>query len=69
MHERITVHAAPTERAEAEFVIQTMEGLLGGHTFFSIDYGRIVAFITQKAVPTSVHHFIQLFEGHDAAVP
>ena len=38
-------------------------------TFFSIDYGRIVAFITQKGVPTSVHHFIQLFEGHDAAVP
>jgi DNA helicase-2/ATP-dependent DNA helicase PcrA len=26
MHERITIHAAPTERAEAEFVVQTIEG-------------------------------------------
>jgi uncharacterized protein (TIGR00375 family) len=40
MQERITIHAAPTERAEAEFVIQTIEGLIGGHTFFSIDSGR-----------------------------
>lgn len=40
MHERITIHAAPTERAEAEFVIQTIERLIGGHSFFSIDSGR-----------------------------
>ena len=40
MHERITIHAAPTERAEAEFVVQTIEGLIGGHSFFSIDSGR-----------------------------
>lgn len=40
MHERITIHAAPTERAEAEFVIQTIEAMMGGHTFFSIDSGR-----------------------------
>jgi DNA helicase II / ATP-dependent DNA helicase PcrA len=40
MHERITIHAAPTERAEAELVIQTIEGIIGGHTFFSIDSGR-----------------------------
>jgi DNA helicase-2/ATP-dependent DNA helicase PcrA len=40
MHERITIHAAPTERAEAEFVVQTIEGLIGGHNFFSIDSGR-----------------------------
>ena len=40
MHERITIHVAPTERAEAEFIIQTIEGILGGHTFFSIDSGR-----------------------------
>ncbi len=36
----VTVHAAPTERAEAEFVVQTLEQLLGGHSFFSIDSGR-----------------------------
>jgi superfamily I DNA/RNA helicase len=40
MHERITIHAAPTEAAEAEFIVQTIEGLIGGHTFFSIDSGR-----------------------------
>jgi DNA helicase-2/ATP-dependent DNA helicase PcrA len=40
MHERITIHAAPTERAEAEFVVQTIEKLIGGHSFFSIDSGR-----------------------------
>jgi DNA helicase II / ATP-dependent DNA helicase PcrA len=40
MQERIAIHVAPTERAEAEFVIQTLEALLGGHTFFSIDSGR-----------------------------
>ena len=40
MHDRITTHAAPTERAEAEFVVATIERLLGGHNFFSIDSGR-----------------------------
>jgi DNA helicase II / ATP-dependent DNA helicase PcrA len=40
MQERIAIHAAPTDKAEAEHVIQTIEGLLGGHTFFSIDSGR-----------------------------
>jgi DNA helicase-2/ATP-dependent DNA helicase PcrA len=36
----VTVHEAPTDRAEAEFVVQTLEQLLGGHSFFSIDSGR-----------------------------
>jgi DNA helicase-2/ATP-dependent DNA helicase PcrA len=40
MHERITIHAAPTDKAEAEFIVQTIEGLIGGHSFFSIDSGR-----------------------------
>ena len=40
LHERITIHAAPTERAEAEFVVATIERLIGGHNFFSIDSGR-----------------------------
>jgi ATP-dependent DNA helicase UvrD/PcrA len=40
MHERITIHAAPTARAEAEFVVETIERLIGGHSFFSIDSGR-----------------------------
>ncbi len=40
MHDRIAIHAAPTERAEAEFVVAEIERLLGGHSFFSIDSGR-----------------------------
>jgi uncharacterized protein (TIGR00375 family) len=40
MHERIAIHTAPSEVAEAEFVIATIEELIGGHTFFSIDSGR-----------------------------
>jgi DNA helicase-2/ATP-dependent DNA helicase PcrA len=37
---RITIHQAPTENAEAEFIVQTIEHLIGGHSFFSIDSGR-----------------------------
>jgi DNA helicase-2/ATP-dependent DNA helicase PcrA len=40
MNERITLHAAPSERAEAEFVVTTIEQALGGTSFFSIDSGR-----------------------------
>jgi superfamily I DNA/RNA helicase len=37
---QIIVHAAPSEKAEAEFVVQTIEHILGGHSFFSLDSGR-----------------------------
>ena len=40
MHERIAIHTAPTERAEAESVVKTIEHMIGGHTFFSINSGR-----------------------------
>ena len=36
----VTFHEAPTEKAEAEFVVQSLERTLGGHSFFSIDSGR-----------------------------
>jgi DNA helicase II / ATP-dependent DNA helicase PcrA len=39
-HERITIHTAPSERAEAEFVVATIEQAIGGHNFFSLDSGR-----------------------------
>ncbi|MBX6323226.1 MAG: UvrD-helicase domain-containing protein, partial [Rhodospirillaceae bacterium] len=39
-HERVVLHAAPSERAEAEFVVETIERLIGGHSFFSLDSGR-----------------------------
>ncbi len=37
---RITLHESPSDKAEAEFVVHTIEQLLGGHSFFSIDSGR-----------------------------
>jgi DNA helicase-2/ATP-dependent DNA helicase PcrA len=37
---RVTLHAAPTDRAEAEYVVASLERLLGGHSFFSVDSGR-----------------------------
>ena len=36
----VTLHEAPTEKVEAEFVVQSLERALGGHSFFSIDSGR-----------------------------
>ena len=37
---RIILHEAASEAAEAEFVVRSVEQLLGGHSFFSIDSGR-----------------------------
>ena len=37
---RVTLHEAPSEKAEAEFIVQSLEQALGGHSFFSIDSGR-----------------------------
>ena len=39
--DRIAIQACPTERAEAEFVVHTIERLIGGSTFFSLDSGRV----------------------------
>ncbi len=38
--DKITLHEAASEQAEAEFVVRTIEHLLGGHSFFSVDSGR-----------------------------
>ena len=38
--EKITIHTAPTDRAEAEFIVSGIENLIGGHSFFSIDSSR-----------------------------
>jgi DNA helicase II / ATP-dependent DNA helicase PcrA len=40
LHRRISIHAAASERAEAEFVVAAIERLIGGHNFFSLDSGR-----------------------------
>lgn len=38
---RITIHEAATDKAEAEFVVHTIEQLIGGHSFFSMDSRRV----------------------------
>ncbi len=40
MEERITIHKAASDKAEAEFIVHSIEQLIGGHSFFSIDSGR-----------------------------
>jgi uncharacterized protein (TIGR00375 family) len=37
---RIVVHQAASDRAESEFVVRTVDQLLGGSSFFSLDSGR-----------------------------
>jgi uncharacterized protein (TIGR00375 family) len=39
----LVVHEAATDRAEAEFVVHTVEQLIGGASFFSMDSGRVAA--------------------------
>lgn len=38
---KVHIKSAPTERAEAEFVVHRIEQHLGGTTFFSLDSGRV----------------------------
>ena len=37
---KVVIHQAPTDKAEAEYVIHTIEQLIGGTSFFSVDSGR-----------------------------
>ena len=39
-HEKITIHTAPTDKAEAEFIVSTIESLIGGNSLFSLDSDR-----------------------------
>ena len=38
---RIHIQSCATDRAEAEFVVHSVERLIGGSTFFSLDSGRV----------------------------
>ncbi|MCB9762628.1 MAG: UvrD-helicase domain-containing protein [Alphaproteobacteria bacterium] len=40
---RLVVHEAPTERAEAEFIVHQIEKLMGGYDYFSVDSGRVAS--------------------------
>ena len=37
----VAIHQCTTERAEAEFVVHSIERLIGGSSFFSLDSGRV----------------------------
>jgi DNA helicase-2/ATP-dependent DNA helicase PcrA len=38
---RLSIHHAPTDRAEAEFVVHQIERMVGGTSYFSLDSGRV----------------------------
>ncbi|MBF0295334.1 MAG: UvrD-helicase domain-containing protein [Magnetococcales bacterium] len=38
---RIVIHEAADEQAEARFVVRTLEKMMGGHAFHSLDSGRV----------------------------
>ena len=40
IYDKITIHTAPTEKAEAEFIVSTIESLIGGNSLFSLDSNR-----------------------------
>ncbi|MBI5369134.1 MAG: ATP-dependent helicase, partial [Planctomycetes bacterium] len=44
---RIEVHDAPSDRAEAEFVVRTIEELIGGTAFFALDSERAAGQATE----------------------
>ena len=46
---RIVIHESPTDRAEAGFIVRTIEKLVGGHAFFSLDSGRVEGGETQSS--------------------
>ena len=66
MAARIEVRTAPSERAEAEFVVHKIEELLGGHSFFSIDSGRTAQ---GEEVPLSFSDIAVLYRTDGQAEP
>lgn len=39
---RIFIHQAKTEFAEADFIVETIESLMGGHSFLTVDRGGVL---------------------------
>ncbi|HID24655.1 MAG TPA: ATP-dependent helicase, partial [Planctomycetaceae bacterium] len=64
--ERIQIHASRSERAEAEFVVHTIERLIGGHAFFSMDSGRVDHEPTE---PLSFDDFAVLYRAEAQTPP
>ncbi len=49
---RLDVYRAPTDKAEAEYVVHQIEQMVGGTSYFSLDSGR-----TDGAIPAAVRSF------------
>lgn len=49
---KLAVYAAPTDKAEAEYVVHQIEQMVGGTSYFSLDSGRV-----QGAEPTAARSF------------
>ena len=64
--DRVTLHDAPSEKAEAEFIVQSLEQALGGHSFFSIDSGRTAG---GEGHDLSFSDFAVLYRTEAQAVP
>jgi DNA helicase II / ATP-dependent DNA helicase PcrA len=58
MQEPLTLHAAPTERAEAEFVAATIESLLGGHDLLAANRKQV---LKEAARPLGFADFAVLY--------
>lgn len=64
--QRLVLHEAPSDRAEAEFVVQTIERLVGGASLFSFDSGRVA---THAESPCSFADFAVLYRAEAVSEP
>lgn len=64
--ERVVLHEAATAAAEAEHVVHTIERLLGGTSYFSLDSGRVDA---GDGLELSFSDIAVLYRTHGQAAP
>ncbi|MEE8139207.1 MAG: UvrD-helicase domain-containing protein [Thermoanaerobaculia bacterium] len=67
--ERIVVHRAASPDAEAEFVVWSIEEMLGGTSYFSLDSGRVRPHLPGHRADLSFEDFAVLYRIHFQAVP
>ncbi len=63
---KLEVHPAPTERAEAEYVVHRIEQMVGGTSYFSLDSGRVES---SEGVNRSFGDFAVLYRMNALAAP
>lgn len=65
----VVLHEAPTEAAEAEFVVHTVERLVGGTSYFSLDSGRVDYEDEAGLLDLSFSDFAVLYRTRAQAAP